>query len=295
MTRNRAKRALLLATLVFGLANAQAQQAIDFSKVEVKAMRLAEDFHVLEGQGGAISVLSGPDGVLMVDSQFAPLGERIAAAVKKISPQPVRYLVNTHIHPDHIGGNEFFGKSGAVIFAQGTLRARLAAQPATAAKALPVVTYAAPVTLHLNGEEVQLVPIRHAHTDGDTLVQFTKHDILAVGDYIRSLGYPRVDLAGGGSLNGLLAAFVETVNRAGPATKIIPGHGAIMTRADVVAQHQLVLTMRDRIAPLVEAGKSVEDVLAAKVTADHDAKVLQGPQTSEQFVRWLHAELKAGK
>jgi len=294
MMRNRTTLALLLVTLASGLASAQAQQAIDFSKVEIRTTRLADDLHLVEGQGGTLSVLSGPDGVLVVDSQFAQLSDRLLAAIRKLSPQPLRYLVNTHHHPDHVGGNENFAKAGAVIFSRETLRARLAKAPGAAPGSLPVVTYDGVVTLQLNGEEVQLVPIRRAHTDGDTLVHFRRHDVLAVGDYLRSLGYPRVDLAGGGSLDGLLAGFAETVARAGPATKIVPGHGVVMSRDDVIAQHRLVLTVRDRVAALVARGATIDEVIAAKPTAEFDAGVPQGPQTSEQFLRWLHAELVAG-
>ncbi len=158
-----------------------------------------------------------------------------------------------------------------------------------------MVTYDNTVTLHLNGEDVQLIPIRAAHTDGDTLISFPKHDILAVGDYIRTLGYPRVDLPGGGSMKGLLAAFDETIKLAGPNTKIIPGHGAITDRAGVIAQRDMVLAVRAKIAPLVKSGKSVEDVIAAKPTADFDAVVPSAATTSEQLVRWLYTELKAAR
>jgi glyoxylase-like metal-dependent hydrolase (beta-lactamase superfamily II) len=151
------------------------------------------------------------------------------------------------------------------------------------------------VTLHLNGEDVQLVPIREAHTDGDTLVSFPHLDILAVGDYYRSVGYPRADLRNGGSLKGLLAGLGETIGRAGPRTRIIPGHGAITDRNGVVAQRDVILAVRDKIAPLVERGQSVEEVIATHPTAEFDAKVPQGEQTSEQFVRWLYTELKAGR
>jgi glyoxylase-like metal-dependent hydrolase (beta-lactamase superfamily II) len=156
------------------------------------------------------------------------------------------------------------------------------------------VTYDGPVTIHVNGQDVQLIPIRAAHTDGDTLVSFPQLDVLAVGDYIRTVGYPRVDLRNGGSLPGLLAGLGETIGRAGPRTRIIPGHGAITDRAGVIAQRDLVLAVRDKIAPLVQQGQTVEAVLAAKPTAEFDARVPQAEQTSEQFVRWLYSELKAG-
>jgi cyclase len=287
----------IFATPLFGAA----PPPVDYSQVQVKTTRLADNFHTLEGQGGTISVLTGPDGVLLVDSQFAPLTDKIVAAVRALTDKPIRFMVNTHVHGDHTGGNENLAKQGVLIFSRDQLRARMVSpnpapdgtpgRPAPL-QALPVVTYDGPVTVHLNGEDVQLIPVRVAHTDGDTLVRFAQHDILAVGDYIRSLGYPRIDRASGGTLAGLLAALDETVARAGPGTKIIPGHGAIMDRNGVIAQRELIAKMRDRIAPMVSAGKSVEEVIAAKPTADTDAQVPQGAQTSEQFIRWLFAELK---
>ena len=285
-------------------STAGAQQAVDFSKVEIKTTKLASNFYTLEGQGGTISVLTGPDGVLLVDAQFAPLTDKLVAAIRAISDEPIRFLINTHVHGDHTGGNENFAKLGALIFSRDQLRERLAhpnpapdgtpGKPAPA-QALPVVTYDGPVTLHLNGERVQLVPIRSAHTDGDTLVSFAQLDILAVGDYYRGVGYPRVDLGNGGTLKGLLAGLGETIGRAGPNTRIIPGHGPITDRNGVIAQRDLILTFRDKLAPLVARGMTVEEVLATKPTADQDAKTPLGEQTSEQFVRWLYAELKTGR
>jgi len=306
MSRNRSLFCLAAACVVTVAQGQQSPPAvraapIDFSKVEIKTTPLADDFFTLEGQGGTISVLTGPDGVLMVDSQFAPLTDKIVAAIRKISDQPIRYLVDTHLHGDHTGGNENFARLGALIFSRDQLRARLLhpspgpngqARPPAPAKALPVVTYDGPVTLHINGEDVQLIPIRAAHTDGDTLIRFTKHDVLAVGDYYRGIGYPFVDIFNGGTLEGLLTGLDETIGLAGPKTKIIPGHGAIVDRNAVIAQRDFVLAMRVRMRPLVAQGMTVEQVLAANLTAETDSAVPQGAQTAEEFVRWLYAELR---
>lgn len=273
---------------------------IDFSKVEIRTTRLSDNFYVLEGQGGAISVLTGPDGVLIVDSQFAELTDKIVMAIRRISDQPIRFLINTHVHGDHTGGNENLARLGVLIFSRDQLRCRLLhpspgpggrTRPPAPAKALPVVTYDGPVTLHVNGEDVQLIPIRAAHTDGDTLIRFPKQDALAVGDYYRSVGSPFVDIFNGGTLDGLLAGLADTIALAGPDTKIIPGHGPIVDRNAIIAQRDLVVAVRDRMLPLIAKGMTADQVVAAKLTADTDAAIPERAETAEEFVRWLYAEL----
>lgn len=286
----------VLATTVY----AQAPQP-DFSKVEIKTTKVTNNFYTLDGQGGTIGVLVGPEGIFMVDSQFAPLSQKIAAAIHQISDKPIRFMVNTHVHGDHTGGNENFAKMGATIFARDELRFRLA-HPAPGANgapgvpapevALPVVTYEGPVTFHMDGEDVRLIPIRRAHTDGDTLVYFPANDVLMTGDYYRSIQFPNIDRTNGGSLNGMIEGLGITIGLAGPHTKIIPGHGPTVDRAAVMAHRDMILAIRDKVAALVQQGKSVEDVLAAKPTSDYDATVPNSSTTSERFVRQLYAELK---
>ncbi len=251
-----------------------------------------------------IGVLVGPDGVFMVDTQFAPLSEKIVAAIKAITPQPIKYVVNTHVHGDHTGGNENFAKLGATLLSRDQLRYRLA-HPAPAANgapgaaapalALPAMTYDDVVTLRMNGEEIQLIPIRAAHTDGDTMVRFVKNDVLMSGDFFRSIQVPNIDRANGGSLNGMLAGLAELAGTAGPATKIIPGHGPTVDRAAVVAHRDMILTIRDRIAPLVQQGKTLPEVVAAKPTAEFEPKVQQAAATGERFIGQVYAELQAAK
>ena len=295
---------LALSVGVLFASAAQAQQQPDFSKIEIKTTRIADNFFTLEGQGGTISVLTGPDGVLLVDSQFAPLTDKLVAAAKAVSDQPIRFLINTHVHGDHTGGNENFAKLGVTIFSRDQLRERLIHPSPSAngnpgkpapAQALPVVTYSGPVTLHLDGEDVRLLPVSNGHTDGDTLVRFPAHDILAVGDYFRSIGYPVADLNNGGSLKGLLEELNTTIELAGPNTRIIPGHGPITDRSALIAQRDLILAVRDKVAPLVAQGKTLEEVNASKPTAEFDARVAQSAQTTDRFVKWLYAEVKAGQ
>jgi cyclase len=291
-------------TAIAGLVAVAAAQNQDLSNVQIKTTKISNNFYTLEGQGGMIGVLAGPDGVLMVDSQFAPLTEKIVAAIKQISPNPIRFLINTHVHGDHTGGNENLAKLGVAIFSRDQLRYRLAnpspgangapGTPAPAA-ALPVITYDQKITFHLNGEDVDAIPIRAAHTDGDTLVRFVKNDVLMTGDYFRSLGYPNIDRANGGTLTGMLEGLSQTIALAGPNTKVIPGHGATVDRAALVAHRDMIIAIRDKVAPLVRQGKTLEQVIASKPTADFDAKVPSVGTTGDRFIGQLYAELQPAK
>jgi cyclase len=279
-------------------------QETDYSKVDIKTNRLADNFYTLDGQGGTVSVLAGNDGVFVVDTQFAPLTDKLVAAIRAVSDKPIRFVVNTHLHGDHTGGNANFAALGATVFAHDRVRAGLqypvarpdGTKPApAAAAALPVVTFDGPVTFHLNGETIRLTHVPRAHTDGDVLVHFVQRDILAVGDYFRSVGYPVVDLANGGSLKGTLDGLNATIALAGPKTKIVPGHGPVTDRAALIIQRDQLIALRDIVAALVAQGKSVEEVIAAKPTAGFDARVPQGAQSSERFLKWLYADLKASR
>jgi glyoxylase-like metal-dependent hydrolase (beta-lactamase superfamily II) len=284
---------------------ALAQGAPDFSQVEIRTTQLAPDFWTLEGQGGTISVLSGADGILLVDAQFAPLTDKLVAAIRKISDKPIRFLVDTHLHPDHVGGNENFARLGATIFARDQLRWRLEHPNAAAdgtpgkaapAAALPVVTYNASLSIHVDGEDVRLLPVLAAHTDGDTVVSFPRHDLLAVGDIFRSVGYPYVDLANGGSLAGILEGLSEIVDRAGPATRIIPGHGPLVDRNAVLAQRDLILAVRGKVLKLVEQGQTLDQAIAARPTAEFDVRIPGAtPQTRDRFVTWVYKEVVANR
>jgi cyclase len=293
-----------LTLAAFAALSLNAQTPPDYSKVEIKTTKIANNFYTLEGQGGVIGVLAGPDGVLMVDSQFAPLTPKIVAAIKQISDKPVRFLINTHVHPDHTGGNENLGKMGVTIFAREQLRDRLihpaaaangAIPPSAPAAALPTVTYSGPVTFHMDGEEVRLIPIVRAHTDGDTLVRFESADVIMTGDFYRSIQFPNIDRANGGSLNGMLDGLAYIIGQAGPNTKIIPGHGPIVDRNAVEAQRDMILAIRDRVAKLAAEGQTVEQVIAAKPAADYDSKVQEAGTTRDRFIGQLFAELKSTK
>jgi cyclase len=301
-------RGLLAAALL--IANVTyAQQSPDSSAVQIKTTKLASDFYVLEGAGGNLSVLVAPDGVVLVDSGYAALTIQVIAALQKITNKPIRFVVNTHVHADHSGGNEGFAKLGATVFARNEVRERLL-HPNTSANgtpnipaptlALPTVTYDTPISIHLNAEDVRLVPIRNAHTDGDTLVIFSVHDILATGDYYRGIGYPFADMKRGGSLQGLLDGLGITIGLAGSSTKIVPGHGPVTDRGGLMEQRDLILKVRDKVAALVSQGKTLEQVIATSPTAEFDARIQGDPNapafvTSEEFVTWLYKELTREK
>jgi cyclase len=292
-------RFLMLVMMVSAAAaTAQAQAQQDLSAVQVKVTKIAGNYFTVEGSGGMIGALIGPDGIFLVDSQFAPLTEKIVAALKQVSDRPIRYLVNTHLHGDHTGGNENFAKLGVTLLSRDELRARLATpsrgNPPPAA-ALPVITYRSPLTFHMNGEDVQLIPVPLAHTDGDTMVYFPTADVIMTGDFYRSAGYPNIDRASGGSLKGMLEGLNAVVNLAKPTTKIVPGHGAIVDKTAVAAHRDMIIALRDRVAKLVQQGQTQEQVIAAKVNADYEAKVPQPGTTGERFIGQLYAELQGAK
>ena len=296
---------LILAAVALLAVYANAQAQPDFSKVEIKTTKVGSNFYTLEGQGGMIGVLTGPDGTLMIDSQFAPLTDKIVAAIHQISSAPIRFMINTHVHPDHTGGNENLGKMGVVIFSREELRDRLAqpippaganpGRPPMPHAALPIVTYRGRTTFHMNGEDVDLFPIQRAHTDGDTLVRFKNADVLMTGDYYRSVGYPNIDRANGGSLNGMLEGLGVTIGLTDANTKVIPGHGPTVDRMALIAHRDMILAIRDRVDKLVQQGKTAEETLAAHPTGDYDSKVPQAKETSDRFVGQLYAELKSAK
>ena len=292
-------------TLVAGNGVRMRAQQPDFSQVQIKTTKVASNFYTLEGQGGTIGVLTGPDGVLMVDAQFAPLSDKIVAAIKQISDVRIRFLVNTHVHGDHTGGNENIGKLGAVIIARENLRTRLAkpapqanGQPGVPAPpiALPVLTYDGALTIHMDGEDVQLIAVPVAHTDGDTMVYFPNANVLMTGDFYRSTGYPNIDRANGGTMNGMLAGFDLILKTGRPDTKIIPGHGATVDMAAVTAHKAMMVAVRDKVAALMRQNKTQEEVIAAKPTSEFDAKVTGAtPMTADRFVGQLYQELKSAR
>jgi cyclase len=307
---------VLAATIV------SAQGGIQYDKIEIKTDKVAPNLYMLsgsenvdpghpDGAGGRIGVLAGPDGIFMVDAQYLQIADRVLAAVRRIDPGPIRFLVNTHIHVDHTGGNEAFAKTGAVLIAREELREGLARQPAPAPPApprnparLPVITYGMgePVRFRMNGETVELIPIRAAHTGGDTVIRFVNADVIMLGDFYRNFGYPFLDTANGGSLKGALEGLDQMMKLAGPNTRLIPGHGTYINRNDFIPYRDMILGVQARVQQLIGQGKTLQEVLAAKVTAPYDAKVPGGllpagaaGTSADRFVSMVYSQLKGGQ
>src|SRR5262245_25818420 len=294
--------AMALTALSVGRMSAQAPAAAppDYSKVEIQTTQLAPNFYRFEAVGpvlvGNAGAWVGPDGVFMVDAMFPQLNEKLVAAIKKVSDGRIRWLVNTHHHPDHSSGDPSFGAMGVTIMSRDELRAHLASgNNPMAAAGLPVITYKNPVTMHINGDDMQLIPVMSAHTDGDTMVYFPKADVIMTGDFYRSIQYPNIDRANGGSLKGLVDGLSAVIALAKPSTKIVAGHGPVVDKTVVAANLEMISTIRTRVAALVAQGKTQEEVIAAKPLADLDAKVQQVGTTGDRFLGQVYAELKAGK
>jgi cyclase len=308
-------RLLFLALLVAAAIPASARaQGIQYDKIEIKTDKVAPNLYMLsgsegadpghpDGAGGRIGVLTGPDGIFMVDAQYLQIGDKVLAAIRRIDPGPIRFLVNTHIHGDHTAGNATFVKLGAVLFAREELREGMARQPGDPAR-LPVVTYGMgdPVRFRMNGETVELIPVRAAHTGGDTMVRFVNANVIMIGDFYRNFGYPFIDTANGGSLKGALDGLELVMKIAGPDTRLVPGHGTYIKRTDIIPYRDMILGVQTRVQQLIAQGKTLQEVLAAKVTTPYDAKVPGGllpagaaGTSADRFVSMVYSQLKGGQ
>jgi cyclase len=264
-------------------AEAFAQERFD--AVEVVAHHVSGSVYYLEGQGGNIGVTVGEDGIVMIDDQFAPLTDKIVAAIRRISDADIRFLINTHVHGDHTGGNENMGRMGVLILARDEVRVRLAAQ--SPKDALPVLTYSDAITIHLNGGRIHAAPLPPGHTDGDSYIHFLDEDVIHVGDVFRTVAFPIIDRNNGGTLWGTIDALAILAGLGGPNTIYVPGHGEVSSREDVMEFRDMVLTVRDRVATLVENGASYDDVAAARPTAEWEARW----GDPERFLTAVYAEL----
>lgn len=281
-------------------ASAHAQQQ-DFSKVEIKTTSLAPGIAMLEGAGGNIAVSTGADGPVIVDDQFAPMAAKIIAAVKALQDAPIRFVINTHFHFDHTGGNEAFGGAGALIVAHDNVRVRLSTEqfsklmnrsfPAAPADALPVVTFEDGVTLHWNGQTIAVEHVANAHTDGDAHIWFEPANVVHMGDTFVNGFFPFVDIESGGSIAGIIASAERVLARAKPETQIVPGHGPLATPADLQKFHDVLVDVKARIEQGIASGKTLEQFIAAKPLADLEAEWGDGFLKTDQVITLVWMDL----
>ena len=286
MQSNNLNRCVLLGLAGLAIGVVSAQEPVDWDAIDLRISHVAGNIHMLEGRGGNIGLSIGGDGVIMIDDQFAPLTDRIVAAIGEVTDEEIRFLINTHVHGDHVGGNENLGNAGVLIFANDRVRMRMV-DASTAHAALPVVTFSDTATLHLNGEEVHAFSVPPAHTDGDSFIHFRGSDVLHLGDVFRTNNFPYMDLSNGGGLPGTLDALAIAIGMAGPDTAIIPGHGNVSTRDDVVEFRDMILIVMDRVSALIDDGESYAEVAAAGTTAEFEAKW----GDPERFLMGLYQEL----
>ena len=276
-------------------------QAPDLSKVEYRSEKLGDNLFVLFGGGGNIAVLTGPDGALVVDSDVVELSPKLRAALTMVSEKPARFLINTHFHFDHAGGNATLGRGGTVIVAHDNVRKHLMTQQvvdvgvkiiteATPPEGLPVVTFADGVKFHVNGETVAVNHVANAHTDSDAFVFLEKANVLHTGDLFMSIGYPFVDGGNGGTLDGLIAAHARTLALCNDQTRVIPGHGPLVGKAELQAYHDMLVVVRNRISDLVRKGRTLEQVQAAAPTKEYDERWGKGFVNSQVFVQRIFIE-----
>lgn len=295
-------RASWIAALAAAAATPALAQAPDLSKVEFRSEKLADNLFALFGAGGNLAVLAGPDGALVVDSELVELSPKVRAALTLVSEKPARFLINTHFHFDHAGGNAALGRGGTVIVAHENVRKHLVTRQVvnvgveivtepTPHEGLPVVTFEDGIRLHLNGEQVSAIHVANAHTDSDAFVYFEKANVLHTGDLFMSLGYPFIDAGNGGSSAGLIAAHARALALCNEQTRVIPGHGAVVGKAELQAYHDMLVTVRGRVADLVRKGRSLEQVKTAAATKEYDERWGKGFVSPDVFVQRLFIEL----
>ncbi|PYO65159.1 MAG: MBL fold metallo-hydrolase [Gemmatimonadetes bacterium] len=295
-------RRLPVSVVLVLAAAAPAAAQVSYDTVQIRTVKVAEGVYMLMGAGGNIGVSVGSDGVILIDDQFAPLSDKIKAAVAALGG-PIRFLLNTHWHFDHTGGNENFAKSGVVIVAHENVRRRMSVEqfisalnrrePPSPAAALPVVTFTDAITFYLNGDSINVFHVAPAHTDGDAVIWFRKANVMHMGDTFFNGRYPLIDLSSGGSVDGMVAAADRVLALVDANTRIIPGHGPLGDRPALQTYRAMLATVRDRIRQAVAAGQTLEQVQAAKPTAEFDAIWGKGSITPARFVEIVYTDLAA--
>jgi cyclase len=297
--------AKIVATL--GLMTAWCAQgfAQDFENAVVKTEMIAPNLYVLFGVGGNIGVSVGEDAVFVIDDQYGPMAPKIAAAIKQITDKPVKFVINTHWHGDHTGGNEAMGKAGAIIVAHDNVRKRMSSEqfisllawkvPPSPAIALPAVTFSSDATFHLNGDEIYVFHAARAHTDGDAIVQFRKANVIHMGDNFFNGLYPFIDTSSGGHPDGVIAVANRVMELADANTKIIPGHGPVTNKAELKVLRDMLVTVTMRVKAMLKKGKTLKEIVAAKPSAEFDERWGKGFIPPERFITMLVAAYEKPK
>jgi glyoxylase-like metal-dependent hydrolase (beta-lactamase superfamily II) len=287
------KGAILFVAAMLVAASAAAQDD-DFASVQIVPHDIKGKVHYLEGRGGNIGLLIGDDGVVMVDDQFAPLSEKIVAAIRSMTDKDIRFLINSHVHPDHMGGNANFAALGVPIVAHDNVRNRMvqgirgdAPEPVAA---WPIITYGDNMKLHIDGEEVEVIKAPPAHTDGDSFIYFKTSNVMHMGDVFRTGAFPVIDTANGGTAAGTIAALRLALDRAEPDTAMLPGHGQVSTPADVQKFLDMVVDVEARVSALVDQDMTLEQVIAATPTAAYDDLGFGSP---DRFITGVYESLKS--
>jgi cyclase len=275
----------------------------NFDSVKVTTQKLSDNLYLLMGAGGNIGVLVGPDGTLMVDDQFAPLSTRISEAIKAINPGAIRFVINTHIHGDHSGGNENFARMGSTVIAQDNVRKRMSSSvvnpktnevtPPRDKDAWPIVTFANSLNVHLNGENIEVLHLGPAHTDGDVAVWFKNANVMHLGDMFVTYGYPYIDYAGGGSINGFISNIDKILSLMNDQTRIIPGHGDICKKPDVQKFRDTLADIRDQTLAALKKGKKGEEIGSLPIASKYDATWGKGFIKGKDFVFQVAEDLSA--
>jgi len=269
---------------------------------EVKVEKVRDNVYMLIGQGGNIGLCIGEDGAFLIDDQYAPATEQIRKAVKSVADQPIKFVINTHWHGDHTGGNENLGKANSIIFAHENVRKRMSTEqlmedfdrtvPASPKDALPVVTFTRDIDFHLNGETIHAMHLSNAHTDGDSIIIFKDADVIHTGDIFFNGLYPFIDRSSGGSVDGMITAVNRILEMTGENTKIIPGHGPLTDKKGLTVYRDMLVDVRSRIKKLKDSGKSLEETVAANPTAKYDDELGGGYFKPEAFVMFVYKTLK---
>ncbi len=290
-----------LGFIVATVLTAPAIYAQDFDKVQITSEQVSEHIYMLQGQGGNIGVSVGEDGIFLIDDQFAPLTEKIRASISKISDRKIRFVINTHWHFDHVGGNENFGGAGTVIVAHENVRRRMSTDqmieffnktvPAAPKNALPVITFTRDINFHLNGDEAHIYHVPNAHTDGDAVVFFKKENVIHTGDIYFSGFYPFIDMSSDGSVEGVIEAAKHMLSIIDDDTKVIPGHGPLSNRAEFALYVEMLEAMRDRVSAYISDGKTLKEIQDLAPSKDFDSEWADGFLSANQFVQILYEDL----